>query len=82
MVAGRESALLTAGPSGGSTALSPTWEQGFGGFGISWGGGPHVIEVARMLERMANDDEVTSVLPPGDVTGVHRMALASCGAYQ
>lgn len=45
------------------------WPTLGGGCAVEWTGGPHAAEVLQELEALAADDDVCSVLSPGDITG-------------
>ena len=63
--------IFDMSPLSGSTASGiSVWERLGGGFAVSWNGGPHAAEVATALEHLAEDDDVTTVVSPGDVTDV------------
>ena len=63
--------IFDMSPLSGSTATGiSVWERLGGGFAVSWTGGPHAAEVVAALEGLADDDDVTTVVSPGDVTDV------------
>ena len=63
--------IFDMSPLSGSTAAGVSvWERLGGGFGVSWTGGPHAAEVVAALTGLAADDEVTTVVSPGDVTDI------------
>ncbi len=63
--------IFDMSPLSGSTATGlSVWERLGGGFGVSWTGGPHAAEVVTALARLAADNEVTTIVSPGDITDV------------
>lgn len=47
-----------------------TWQRRGGGCVVEWTGGPHAREVVEEMQMLADDDEVTTTLCPGDITDV------------
>ena len=63
--------IFDMSPLRGSTATGiSVWERLGGGFAVSWTGGPHAAEILTALEELAADDDLTTVVSPGDVADV------------
>ncbi len=44
-----------------------TWVRLDGGYAVGWTGGPHPSEIVEALVALAEDNDATTVLTPGDV---------------